>query len=120
MGPSDLPDEVRASDLGELGSALGGTRTPNLLIRRLRHIVQGHPLWSVRWADIPHLSTSDKVVQRLGSRLAAVTSHENVSDPSAEPLHDAYPSFPAACTASVPGTFRPGRGPGAPPLPPSD
>ena len=27
------------------------------------------------------------------------------------------PSFPAACAASAPATFRPGRGPGAPPLP---
>jgi hypothetical protein len=40
-------------------SALGGTRTPNLLIRRSGHIVQDRPLRSVRWADIPQLSVWD-------------------------------------------------------------
>ena len=40
--------------------ALGGTRTPNLLIRRSRHIVQDRPLRSVCWADIPELSVRDR------------------------------------------------------------
>ena len=47
-----VPRSEPAADLG----ALGGTRTPNLLIRSSRHIVQDRPLWSVRWADIPQLS----------------------------------------------------------------
>src|SRR6185312_10251642 len=37
--------------------ALGGTRTPNLLIRRSGHIVQDRPSPVVGWADIPELST---------------------------------------------------------------
>jgi hypothetical protein len=41
-------------------SALGGTRTPNLLIRSSRHIVQHRPMRSVPWADIPELSTRDQ------------------------------------------------------------
>ena len=36
--------------------ALGGTRTPSLLIRRSGRIVQGRPTWSVRWGDLPQLS----------------------------------------------------------------
>src|SRR2546423_8107967 len=40
--------------------ALGGTRTPNLLIRRLGQAVQDRLLLSVRWADIPQLSTRDR------------------------------------------------------------
>jgi len=40
-------------------SALGGTRTPNLLIRRSGRIVQDRPLRSLRWADIPQLSAWD-------------------------------------------------------------
>ena len=43
----------KGSDLG----ALGGTRTPNLLIRRSGHIVQDRPSPVVGWADIPELST---------------------------------------------------------------
>jgi hypothetical protein len=39
------------------GGALGGTRTPNLLIRRSGHIVQDRPSPVVGWADIPELST---------------------------------------------------------------
>src|SRR5262249_8462592 len=38
-------------------SALEGTRTPNLLIRRSGQVVQDRPPWSVRWADIPELYT---------------------------------------------------------------
>ena len=41
------------SDLG----ALGGTRTPNLLIRRSGQVVQDRPPPVVGWADIPGLST---------------------------------------------------------------
>jgi hypothetical protein len=52
---SPLPGGQRACDLG----ALGGTRTPNLLIRRSGHIVQDRPLRSVCWADIPQLSARD-------------------------------------------------------------
>jgi hypothetical protein len=40
----------------ELG-ALGGTRTPNLLMRRSGQALQDRPSRSVRWADIPELST---------------------------------------------------------------
>jgi hypothetical protein len=47
-----LPGGQRTAELG----ALGGTRTPNLLIRRSSHIVQDRPSWSVRWADIPESS----------------------------------------------------------------
>ena len=36
--------------------ALGGNRTPNLLIRRSGRVVQNRPLRSARWADIPQLS----------------------------------------------------------------
>jgi hypothetical protein len=50
---------TRSQSASELG-ALEGIRTPNLLIRRLRHIVQDRPLRSVRWADIPQLSTPDR------------------------------------------------------------
>jgi hypothetical protein len=50
-----LPGGQRACELG----ALGGTRTPNLLIRRSGHIVQDRPLRSLRWADIPQLSAWD-------------------------------------------------------------
>jgi hypothetical protein len=49
----------RSEPAAELG-ALGGTRTPSLLIRRSRHIVQDRPLLSVRWAYIPELSTRDR------------------------------------------------------------
>ncbi len=42
------------------GGALGGTRTPNLLIRRLRQVIQDRSSWSMRWADIPQLSTRDQ------------------------------------------------------------
>ena len=45
----------RASDLG----TLGGTRTPNLLVRRSGHIVQDGLFRSLRWADIPQLSVWD-------------------------------------------------------------
>ena len=38
-------------------SALGGTRTPNLLIRRSGQLVQDRPSPVVGWADIPELST---------------------------------------------------------------
>jgi hypothetical protein len=38
-------------------SALGGTRTPNLLIRRSGQVVQGRPSPVVGWADIPELPT---------------------------------------------------------------
>jgi hypothetical protein len=44
---------------GRWAGALGGTRTPNLLIRRSRHIVQDRPSRSVCWADIPELSARD-------------------------------------------------------------
>ena len=50
-----LPGGQRACELG----ALGGTRTPNLLIRRSGHIVQDRPLRSLRWADIPLMSAWD-------------------------------------------------------------
>src|SRR5208283_4835482 len=40
-------------------SALGGTQTPNLLIRRSGHIVQDRPSPVVGWADIPQLSARD-------------------------------------------------------------
>jgi hypothetical protein len=53
---SPLPGGQRACELG----ALGGTRTPNLLIRRSGHIVQNRPLRSVCWADIPALSAQDR------------------------------------------------------------
>jgi hypothetical protein len=42
-----------AFDLG----ALGGTRTPDLLIRRSGQVVQDRPSPVVGWADIPELST---------------------------------------------------------------
>jgi hypothetical protein len=48
---------TRPSTCGDCG-ALGGTRTPNLLIRRSGHIVQGRPSRLVCWADIPPLSAS--------------------------------------------------------------
>jgi hypothetical protein len=51
-----VPRSEPAADLG----ALGGTRTPNLLIRRLRQVVQDRPLRSVRWADIPQLSARNR------------------------------------------------------------
>jgi hypothetical protein len=38
------------------GGALGGTRTPNLLIRRSGQVVQDRPSPVVRWADVPQLS----------------------------------------------------------------
>jgi len=41
------------SDLG----ALGGTRTPNLLIRRSGQVVQDRPSPVAGWADMPGLST---------------------------------------------------------------
>ncbi len=47
-----IPYSESASGVG----ALGGTRTPNLQIRRSRHVVQDHPSPSVRWADIPESS----------------------------------------------------------------
>jgi hypothetical protein len=40
--------------------ALGGTRTPSLLIRRLRQVVHDRTSPSVRWADIPELSAQDR------------------------------------------------------------
>src|ERR1700722_943117 len=40
-----------------LSSALGGTRTPNLLNRRRGQVVQERPSPVVDWADIPGLST---------------------------------------------------------------
>jgi hypothetical protein len=42
---------------GENLSALGGTRTLNLLIRRSGHIVQDRPSPVMGWVDIPELST---------------------------------------------------------------
>jgi hypothetical protein len=63
-GPRQRP---RASLIAEnrtvtcgFGGALGGTRTPNLLIRRSRQVVQDCLLRSVRWADIPQLSTRNR------------------------------------------------------------
>jgi hypothetical protein len=53
-----IPENV-APDL-RLRGALGGTRTPNLLIRRSGQAVQDRPLRSVRWADIPQLSVRDR------------------------------------------------------------
>jgi hypothetical protein len=50
---------IGPSSWGNCG-ALGGTRTPNLLIRRSRHIVQDRPSRSVCWADIPELSARDR------------------------------------------------------------
>jgi len=41
----------------DLAGALGGTRTPNLLIRRSGQVVQARPSMVVGWADIPELST---------------------------------------------------------------
>ena len=43
---------------GDCG-ALGGTRTPNLLIRRSGHIVQNRPVPVMCWADVPGLSARD-------------------------------------------------------------
>ena len=47
----------------------------------------------------------------------SIPAASDASYRSSEAWHDACPSIPAACTASAPGTFRPGCGPGAPPLP---
>jgi hypothetical protein len=52
LAKEPLPDLKRGSDLG----ALGGTRTPNLLIRRSGQVVQDRPSPVVGWADIPGLS----------------------------------------------------------------
>ncbi len=40
----------------DFSGALGGTRTPNLLIRRSGQVVQGRPSPVVGWADITELS----------------------------------------------------------------
>jgi hypothetical protein len=45
----------QGSDL-QILSALGGTRTPNLLIRRSGQVVQDRPSSVVGWVDIPGLS----------------------------------------------------------------
>jgi hypothetical protein len=55
LARAPLPIGERAVELG----ALGGTRTPNLLIRRSGQVVQDRPSWTVRWADIPQLSALD-------------------------------------------------------------
>ena len=39
------------------GGALGGTRTPNLLIRRHGRTVQNRPGVALCWGDIPGLSS---------------------------------------------------------------
>src|SRR5580700_7982810 len=51
LAKEPYPCSEGAVDLG----ALGGTRTPNLLIRRSGHTVQDRLVWSVCWADIPQL-----------------------------------------------------------------
>jgi len=48
-----LPERVGACDLG----TLGGTRTPNLLIRRHGRTVQDRPMLATCWADSPGLSS---------------------------------------------------------------
>jgi hypothetical protein len=48
-----LVDTSKLSDLG----ALGGTRTPNLLIRSSGQVVQDRPVVSALWADVPGLSS---------------------------------------------------------------
>ena len=57
--PTKPSQRSQGAELGN-GGALGGTRTPNLLIRRSGQVVQDRPLRSVRWADIPQLSTRDR------------------------------------------------------------
>jgi hypothetical protein len=44
----------------EDGRALGGTRTPNLLIRSSGQVVQGRPVVSALWADVPDSSMPDR------------------------------------------------------------
>ncbi len=62
----------------DFGGALGGTRTPNLLIRRNGHIVQDCPSSVVGWVDIPELSMC------VGRRPAAwLQSWRNAADPVA-------------------------------------
>jgi hypothetical protein len=55
----DGPRLIRAGSEGAsyLAGALGGTRTPNLPIRRSGQVVQDRPSLVVGWADIPELST---------------------------------------------------------------
>ncbi len=51
-----------------------GLEPPGLLIRRCRQIVPNRRLLSVRWADIPQLSSRDRqLFSGLAAVLAAVT-----------------------------------------------
>ncbi len=76
---ASLIAENRAVTCG-FGGALGGTRTPNLLIRRSGQVVQDRPSPVVGWAGIPELSI------RVGRRPAAwlqpwLQARRNGADP---------------------------------------
>ena len=60
MAPSNTkrtPERVRSLSPWRVRRALGGTRTPSLLIRRSGQVVQDGPSPVVGWAGIPELST---------------------------------------------------------------
>ena len=90
---SPLPGGQRACELG----ALGGTRTPNLLIRRLRQVVQDRLLPSARWADIPQLSIRDRRCPAAWQQYWQQSRH-----PCADPRPSAFqaghiPSWHGSC-----------------------
>jgi anti-sigma B factor antagonist len=63
------PSRASAARRAPGRGALGGTRTPNLQIRRSEQVVQDRPSPVVGWADIPELSTC------VGRRPAAWLQH---------------------------------------------
>jgi hypothetical protein len=66
-----IPQRCRLKPALSHGHARAGGRSVVNIIRRNRRIVQSRPLWFVRWADIPQLSTRASVVQRLGSSIGS-------------------------------------------------
>ena len=90
FGSRKVPNE--ASELG----ALGGTRTPNLLIRRSGRTVQGCPVVAVCWPDFPGPSFC------VGSWLWSWLQ----STGCPQPEHPMNPNRISSSGQSGPGRFR--------------
>ena len=89
----------------------------NLQIRRLRRVVQGRLSLSVCWADIPHLSTSDRGCLAAWQQYWQQSpTARNVSDRCRLRPHDGHSRSLPCGPPPHPEPSRPGCGSCAPPL----